>query len=67
MLTQQRTKELILEAGFKEFTVNGKTVIVAADNGSSGNASNCAYKLVRLICNEFSQESKDDISNSAEA
>ena len=59
MLTQQRTKELILEAGFKEFIVQGKSVIVAADNGSSGNASICAYKLVNLICKELSQENKD--------
>lgn len=42
------TKELALSAGFKIF---GDT-IVAADNGSSGNATRCLDEFAKLLLNE---------------
>lgn len=44
----ERIKELMLESGFKIFDDK----IVAADNGSSGNATICSQKFAELIVRE---------------
>lgn len=51
----QTTKDLALKAGFKIF---GNT-IVAADNGSSGDATKCLAKFAELLIAECVQICKD--------
>lgn len=53
MLSPDKYNQLLLDAGFKIYTVNGQEVVVAADNGSSGNATRCATRLIELVVNEL--------------
>ena len=50
----ERIRELVTQAGFRVFGDK----IIAADQGSSGLATECAQKLIELIVKECIQECK---------
>lgn len=45
----EQIKKLLINSGFKVFKIDGKDKIVAADGGSSGDATVCAQRLVENV------------------